>query len=1321
VTPISFIRISGTTSATRSFTGDQRALANNFKQTQKNLVTATMKNSIRSLIHACVLLVVFATLGFGVAQAQTVNASLGGIVSDASGARITSANVTLVNDSSHDVRKTTTNNQGVFQFQAVPTGAYTLTVRHAGFSALTEHGIELHPNDVRTLSELTLPISTVSADVTVTTTDTDIATSGERSSLITANDIKKLSTVGRDVTELIKTQAGFSVLQSGLDNGAATDPSVVGSGSGLGNYVGNGGTGNGTSITSDGANVTDPGNGSGQTQTVNMDMVQEVKIETSNFGADTAKGPTVITAVGKSGGSQYHGSVYLHGRTSHLNAEDWYSKFQTPALPPIPDRYLYPGFNIGGPVKIPGTNFNSNKKITFFAGAEDYVQRNVYSYGSPMKSYLQALVPTAAMRQGDFSQASLANYIGQSADAIQTQCTASGTLSPYYHICAAPNTSDNKILGGKFQGGAAAFDPGAAALLSTIPLPTGPTVNGYNYSTLNLENPDLYQYRGRVDVAINDNNKVYAVYNGENGRTTGIPEQIYYSPGTGGTPQGGLDTPGKITSTSTSNTASANFTHIFGARATNEIFGAVSYVANYYYSGNASGLLSSTIGYPYKGFFKAASQQYPQFATYGTASRYGLPLAITPDFSNGRYFSKKFLPSGGDNFSYLYHSHTLKVGFYIERDNANQTDLSPVTNGQISSYYVPTSPFNDASCPNPNTACHSPDNATSFSGAGGNYLADFMLGDIGSFTQQNFNDHTNLYFWTISGFVTDSWKATKKLTLDYGVRLDHIGAWADTRGLGLAIFDPALYASDSGINLPGVRYHGGSGPNTDPSVPTSGAPTRPVFVSPRFGLAYDLYGTGKTILRGGLGYYRSHDSWNDYSIPAGTSQGLITSTAGGGGISLAGVNASSGVVFQCNATSTTGCPSISALDRKDNQQPLTVTYSFTVSQQMPKNTLFEVAYVGNQSHDLLTDAVSTSIQADIQNINAIPLGGLFNPDPNPNSTAGTNGASLAGQIINPDAATTAALNDFRPFPHYTNILVPRHIVYANYNALQTSIVKQKGALNMNLNYTWSRAQGVRGGYNNGLTQDPTNLRANYGPLAFDRTNIFNASYSFDEGDRFHVNRFVDHVINHWFISGITSLQSGPNLQAVYSPNLALSGTTTTSANGALPSSGNAFNLDNRTLLGTPDIYLQPTLVSRDGCSSGNPTSNLNKHQYINGACFGIGPIGVNGPTNLGYIRGPAFFSSDLSLQRSVSLAEKRNLEFRVSAFNFLNHPITAFNSHQTNEASLFLSGTSFANAAYTANTNTNGGSCSDAGSTCFGYAGYKTGRRVLELSGKFNF
>jgi hypothetical protein len=69
----------------------------------------------------------------------------------------------------------------------------------------------------------------------------------------------------------------------------------------------------------------------------------------------------------------------------------------------------------------------------------------------------------------------------------------------------------------------------------------------------------------------------------------------------------------------------------------------------------------------------------------------------------------------------------------------------------------------------------------------------------------------------------------------------------------------------------------------------------------------------------------------------------------------------------------------------------------------------------------------------------------------------------------------------------------------------------------------------------------------------------------------------------------------------------------------------------------------------------------------------------------------------------------------------MNHPLVSFSSRYPQEASLILSGTSFGNAAITNATNTNGGGCSAAGSTCFGYAGYKTGRRVLELEGRFNF
>jgi hypothetical protein len=1284
-------------------------------------------------------------------RAQTENASVSGLVVDSTGARIPGADVTLRSAKTRDTRKSKSSSAGAFEFSSVPAGTYTITVTMPGFETLVTKNIELHPNDKANLTDLKMKIGSEEVSITVEA-DTDISTSGERSSLITDKDIKKLSTVGRDVSELLKTQPGFAIIANGLDNSAGTSAEVAGTYSGLSNYVGNGATGNGASLISDGANVTDPISGNGQTQTVNMDFVQEVKIETSNFGADTAKGPTVITAVGKSGGQSFHGNARLFARTYQLNAQDWFQKFN--GFSQIKDKYIYPGFNIGGPVLIPHTNFNKAKKLTFELGGEDYVQRNVYAYGSLPKSFLQGLVPTKAMLNGDFSQQSLANFLGVTVPDILgggrygAGCTAAGQLSTFLHICAAPisgGTGASQFQGGILQGGGNAFDPGMAAILRAYYEPNctdatlascpgpGPTINFYNTQTLNLENPDSYQLRTRLDFSINDNNKLYVVYNGQFGLTSRIPEQIFYSPGTSGSAVlGGADTPGKINSASNSNVGSLNYTHIFNARMTNELFGALSGARQRYTSGDQDLLSKSQYGYPYKGIYPGATRQLPSIATYSTTGASILPFALTPDFSNGPFLSTKFLPSGGDNFSWVWKQHTFKFGVYLERDTANQTDISANTNGQIATYYL-----------NGVTAC---DVSSTFA-CSENYLADFVTGSIGSFNQQNFNAQTNLYFWTASWFATDTYKLSRRLTLDYGIRFDHLGPWQDKHGLGMATFFPSLYATDPKTTasvvianpdgtpfLPGVRWHGGNNATNKNAgyagVPLSGVPSRFAFVSPRVGVAFDVRGDGKTIVRGGWGMYRSHDSWNDYTGPTSVAEGLLTTSAGGqtGSTTLAKIDAA-GPALRCDSNSQTACPSILALDPKDDEEPLTYTYSFSVSQRMPSNSVFDIAYVGNQSTHLLTDNASTNaVQGvDIRNINAVPIGSLFKPDPNPAST-------FFGQTPNPSGISQYQLNDYRPYPGFTYLGLPRHIAYSNYNALQASWNRQKGKLNYGINYTFSKAQGIRGAFNNGTAGDPTNLRGNYGPLSFDRTSILAASYSYDEGEAVHGGkRLVRGVLNYWFISGITNYQSGPNLQAAYLPNLQLSGFATSSYGGITcpqsttgvsnPSQSFACPINSNVILGTPDVMLMPTERPGDGCGGGDPAAGLHKHQYVNGNCFGIGPQGVNGPSNMGYLRGPAYFNSDLTLQKTIPLKDARNLQFRLAGFNFLNHPLQSFSSRYPAEANLRLYDPNSAGFAGVKllNGSDPSGNCSIAGSNCFGYAGYKTGRRVLEVSARYNF
>ena len=139
----------------------------------------------------------------------------------------------------------------------------------------------------------------------------------------------------------------------------------------------------------------------------------------------------------------------------------------------------------------------------------------------------------------------------------------------------------------------------------------------------------------------------------------------------------------------------------------------------------------------------------------------------------------------------------------------------------------------------------------------------------------------------------------------------------------------------------------------------------------------------------------------------------------------------------------------------------------------------------------------------------------------------------------------------------------------------------------------------------------------------------------------------------------------------------------------------------QVFLGTPDVSLQPVLKC-------NPASGLSSHQYINGACFGLPEIGTNGQSIFPYAKGPAFFNTDLTLEKGFSLGEARNLRFRVAAFNFLNHGLNSFGTGYAQQTNLSLNGTSISNAAYSP-------------SSGFGFAPYKLGRRLLEVSAKFTF
>jgi len=1259
------------------------------------------------LIPALLIVALFSAPG----RAQTISATLSGFVLDQTGAVIPEARVTLVNQASKDKRATTSNASGYFTFAAVPAATYSVRVQCAGFKAFEEKDIELHPSDERSLTNIQLQVGSVDVSVTVHANVSSIPTSGERGSLINAEDIKHLPVEGRDVTELIKTLPGFAQIAqgTGADN-LAPDPSTVGGQTG--NYVANGTPPEGISIVSDGVNITDPGNGASSDQVINMDNVQEVQIQTSNFGADSAKGPIVINAVGKSGGSEYHGGLYVYGRTYQLNTQDWFSKLDHDAKPQ--DRYIYPGGNIGGPVRIPGTNFNHAGKLTFFVGAEDYVQRDVYSYGSAEAATVNALVPTANMRAGDFSPAELSNYFGVPYPVPyplppytikNTPCSSDpgSALSLYINICnPASGQAPNGDQITNYHIPARDLDPGAAAIMNNlVPLPnrapfsynppgtaTGTQLSRFNYQQVNLQNNDSYQFRTRVDYAFSDNAKLYVVYDFQhsNGRN---PQQIFYSPQQ---PFGEINTPGGILNQDFSNTASANFTRVFSPSITNELYAGVSLNLGGNEVGKPGANLSSTINYPYQGIYTTALQQYPQLYDYGFD---GLPLALFPDYSSP-IFQHKFVPNGGDNLTKLYKTHTFKVGFYIERATNNQTDLNVASNGQIQQYYL--GPNNAAG------SIYEPNNVSY--PTPGNYLASFFEGEIQQYNQFNFQTNSDLYYWTVDSYATDSWKVNKKLKLDIGFRLGHVGPWEDAHGLGMAVWNPALYAQQTSVSIinnaavvnptavnPGYTWHA-----QNKSIPNSGAGSTFAFFSPRFGLAYDMYGDGKTMFRGGIGAYRSHDSWNDVNQEQATSQGQTFASVGGGGLLLKDVHA----LAQAGYVGTSGGNSTQAgtsnvgfgLSAGDKEQPLTYTYSFGVSQQAGPSAQYEIFYQGSQSSNLLTQ-YEQGASGDLENINALPIGTLYKPDP------------LTGEVNTPQGFSGEGhVNNFRPYPYYSQVNVARHILYSNYNALQASLKKTEGHFLYAVSYTWSKNLGVLGSYSTGNVIDSTNIRPNYGPLAYDRSQIVSGTYSYDVGDRVHGGKPLRGLVNSWNLSGIVNLQSGPNAQRVLNSNLGLGG------NINLPN-GIEYVVNNLTFLGTPDVVLQPELTC-------DPRVGLQKHQYINVACFRLPQFGVNGPAEFPYIHTPGYFNTDVRLSKDLKLGEKRDIQFQLSAFNVINRPNYSFSSKFPLEQTLLATGSSL---------NYGGDSSCQAGTatgaycfpTQFGNAQFRFGRRISEITIKYNF
>jgi len=1188
-----------------------------------------------------------------IASAQSIFASLSGTVRDASGAVVPGADVTITNLSTREAYKSVTNREGFFTQTTLPAGTYDVTASMKGFAAWAAKGIVLHGSDSKSMSvELKMATTTEKVEVVTAAEDVAVVDSGEKSTLITSKDLQDLSLVGRNATEFLKLMAGSTLSANNAVNRPAFDGQVVGiNGFAVGSNAGGLSAilvnGQGVDITQDGQHSFDPGaSGSATPVNPNPDMISEVKVLTSNFTAENAKGPVVVNTVTKSGGKAFHGEGYFYARNAAMNAEDAFNKQtevaqqMTPGLLKVPSSYYYPGFNVGGPVVIPGTGFNKTRqKLFFFEGYENYHQ--------DLDGGLdRAFVPTDAMLNGDFSALSGPMYknVGHGFIATVPTTPAAGTRlgwdGPLGRVNNPFNGPCKGITGGVIDAGC--IDPNAQALLrADLPAPNAdPTVSGFNYVKTFTVAQLSWQNVVRGDWNISDNTKAFVTWSRQR-ETANMPMGLWINSG-----DWTLPAPSNAIGANGSDSVTGSFLKVFSPTMTSETRLGYTKINFPTSLGDLSKQTRAGVGFKPTGIF--GNSNTPAVLSWGgTIPNLG---DIGHDY-HPSMIAVKGIPSVAENLTKVYKTHTLKAGFYYEHTYNKQDNWGQFM-GEFSY------------------------GASGWGGGStGNEYADALMG-IGQagYFEQALPPPTNLAQNIAAFYVQDDWKLTRRITVQYGMRFEHYAKpYSDP--FGLAVFDPNKYDASIPANQntqTGISWH-----SLDHSIPLSGASSRLFFFSPRLGAAIDLFGTGRTVVRGGWGKYRAYDSVqsNSYVQPAQTATGSSSWSC----------NWNDAVCPTWEAvdlhalpqpTYGTGLPAgankgVFVIDPNEDEQPLVTSYSLTVDQQLPAKFKLELSYVGNH-----TDFM----QSYTNFYNGIPIGAMTNAiadHPNECFTGGK------------DSMTSTACEQlYRKFPDYTTINESITAGKAQFDSLQASLNRNVGYLTLQANYTWSKALGdgaqlANGGLPGALSTSEAEHWL-WGILPNDRAQALSLAYVVNVPNTSTGNKFVKGAANGWQVSGITQVQSGAQMAVQGVVNL----------NFNLNQGNLGANQDNVHLLGTPDITLYPLITC-------NPTQGLSKNQFINPNCFSPAPNGALGTGGMPYIPGPTFWSSDLTLMKNFKITERQGLQLRFAAFDFLNKSLLSFTNGDNNLKLTF-------DSSGKANSN-------------FGLATYRVGHRILEVGVKYWF
>jgi hypothetical protein len=1087
---------------------------------------------------------------------------------------VANATVSITNIATGQIREATANSVGAFHFGNVGAGTYTLSATATGFQKFTRTGIIV--NVAQTLEEnATLTVGSQAQTVTVEADALQVQTeTSEVSTLISGEQVRQLATNGRNVVQLAALGLGVTnnlPAFGGID--ALTSANGI-------SFNGQRPTHNVYLL--DGAEQNDRGCGGCFMNLPSQDSIGEFQTLGSNYSADygLGSGGTIVMMI-KSGTRKYHGTLYEFNRNTAYNANDYFLNAAGKKRPIF--QLNEPGGNIGGPLWIPHV-YNNNKNRTFFFWNEEW--RKLIKGSSP--SISNDLWASNFPKVGQDL-----NYTPQKATVIP--------IVPNLPNNAAFNTllaADGLTPGAHFKAGSTTgsylipknlIDQNIALMIPLV-FPQ-PNYNNGTQFIISVKQPEnIREDTVRIDHSINSKFQLMGHYLHD------AMQNTFFPPLWGG----GFATVG-TTMLNPSYTVAIKLTQTYSSSLLNE--------TGVFYSGNKIHLtpiangsygLVQPSGYNATSFFPLANNRMSRLPGISLG---GDPLGAS---WNPSYFPWKNGYEGfqyKDDLSWQKGRHQFKFGFSLLHDYKNQ-ELQANTNG--------TATFN----------------SNTYSGDG---IVNMALGMADTFQQLEFLYGKNWVNNNYSGYGIDNWHVTPRLTLNLGLRYDGlphaferynkfanfvIGSYntsapnpVKTDGT-LDVTQLTTFAATGSelFYLNGMREAGVGG------FPRGNVQNRYFTFQPRIGFALDVFGTGKTVLRGGVGMFFERVQGNDVYNAALNPPFAYQPAANGVTFSNPNISVTTGQ----KPTQATYFPSGLTNIKYNYPPPGTANWSLGIQHQLLPSVVAAVQYVGSDGWDQNNDRA----------INTLPLS---KNDPSCTAMASTDpNFAYCDRLANKNG--TVKTNVYRMFPGFAGITQEENETNSIYHSLQAGVrFENKWGLTSQLAYTWSHL--IDTAPNDLATiPNPFNVRYGRGSGGFDRRQVFNASFVYALPFAKHSsNMLAKTVIGDWGISGVVVDQAGLPQAIGYSGSdtLGLGGGTS-----------------NRANLLSKVTYPHTMAAWMNTSSFGDPVA-----PWAGGPGQGFGTSGKDA------VVGPGLVNLNLTLTKNIQLTghEGPNIELRFESFNTLNH------------------------------------------------------------------